>query len=249
LLRELPIAYIVAGYTRISGKAVSTTRYGTRTTPQFRFFPAGRDNKFPMYGVRTETEGLMFQLDPLAVVQWLADSGLITHPDVHTPEDARRWLFAATDPVIDIFNAPENPVTHAVLGLIHSMAHRTMKSLAARCGLNVDSLAEYLFPANCAFLIYANTRSDFTLGGIEHVYRYDLADALRELDAETRCVFDPPCRHSFGGACAACLHLSEVACTRFNTVLDRNLLFGSIPDIEETQNPGAGVRWRGYWSR
>ena len=56
-----------------------------------------------------------------------------------------------------------------------------MKSLATRCGLNVDSLAEFLFPVNMAFLVYANTRSEFTLGGLEHVFRYDLKDALNEL--------------------------------------------------------------------
>ncbi|MEW1906176.1 hypothetical protein [Streptomyces sp. NPDC086147] len=256
LLRELPIAYIVAGYTRISSNAVATTRRGTQTTQRFRFFPAGRDSKFPMYGVRTETEGLLFELDKLAVVQWLADSGVVENPGLSTQEDAQRWIFQFGDPVLDVFNAPENPISKAILGLVHSMAHRMMKALATRCGLNVDSLGEYLFPANCAFLVYANTRSNFTLGGLEHVYRYDLVDALSELDAETRCVFDPPCRRDFGGACAACLHLSEVACARFNTVLNRNLLFGTLPPL--VSDPAAGMSqpgvesgrgWRGYWSR
>jgi hypothetical protein len=148
--------------------------------------------------------------------------------------------------VTDIFGPPDNRVTRAVLGLVHSVSHRVMKSLAARCGLNVDSLAEFLFPVNMAFLVYANTRSEFTLGGLEHVFRYDLQDAISELDAETRCVFDPPCRHSFGGACAACLYVSEIACTRFNTVLDRNMLFGSIPALGD--EPRQMVTWRAYWN-
>jgi len=136
-----------------------------------------------------------------------------------------------------------------VLGLVHSMAHRFMKALATRCGLNADSLAEYLFPSAAAFLIYANTRSEFVLGGIEHVFRFDLADALSELDADPRCVFDPPCRRSFGGACAACLHASEVACERFNTVLDRNLLFGTLPPVNGAPAPTPGeVTWRGFWT-
>jgi hypothetical protein len=202
-----------------------------------------------MYGVRTETEGLLFSLDQLRVVQWLAESGVVDDPGVTTVEDAQRWLFTVSGPVTDIFNAPENRITKAILGLVHSMAHRTMKALATRCGLNVDSLAEYLFPSNCTFLIYANTRSEFILGGLEHVYRYDLADALTELDAESRCVFDPPCRHSFGGACAACLHVSEVACARFNTVLDRNLLFGSLPVTgDPAGQPSQEVTWRPYWN-
>ena len=49
-----------------------------------------------------------------------------------------------------------------------------MKSLAARCGLNIDSLAEHLFPLAGAFLVYANKRSQFTLGGLEYVFRRDL---------------------------------------------------------------------------
>ncbi len=64
LLRQLPVAYVVAGYTRVSAKAESVSRRGTAVNARFRFFPAGRDGKFRMYGVRTETEGLLFRLEP-----------------------------------------------------------------------------------------------------------------------------------------------------------------------------------------
>jgi hypothetical protein len=204
LLRQLPIAYIDAGYTRVSPKAVSSSPRGDVNT-KFRFFDAGRDRRFPMYGVRTETEGLLFTLDQLRVVRWLVDSDVIADPGIDTAEDAQRLLFRITEPVTDIFNAPDNRITRAVLGLTHSMAHRTMKALAARCGLNVDSLAEYLFPANCAFLIYANTRSEFILGGLEHVYRYDLADALTELDGRpAACSTRPAATPSAARARPAC---------------------------------------------
>ncbi len=229
LLRELPIAFIVAGFTRQSSTASRASRTGAATAVKFNFFPDQRGGKFPMYGLRSETEGLLFRIDQLTIVRWLVASGVVADPGATTAAEAQKWLLGVMDPVSDIFTAPANQISAAVLGLVHSMSHRMMKALAARSGLNVDSLAEYLFPSAGAFLIYANTRSQFTLGGIEHVFRYDLADALSELDAETRCMFDPPCRRSFGGACVACLHVSEVACQRFNTVLDRNLLFGSIP--------------------
>jgi hypothetical protein len=252
LLRQLPISFVVAGYTRSQSKATAVARNGQIHTARFRFFPAGKSSRFRMYGVRAETEGLLFRLDRVEVVRWLVDSGIVADPGVSTPEEAQAWLMTVTDPVTDIFNAPENRISAAVLGLTHSMAHRAMKALASRCGLNVDSLAEYLFPANAAFLLYANTHSEFVLGGVEHVFRYDLGDALRELDAESRCVFDPPCRHAFGGACAACLYVSEVACSRFNTVLDRNLLFGSVPLPTTGSAPGpdpAEVTWRAFWNR
>ncbi|MEU4607424.1 hypothetical protein AB0F43_30940 [Kribbella sp. NPDC023972] len=247
LLRQLPVAYIVAGYSRVAPKAETTNRRGATVNAKFRFFNGGRDGKFRMYGVRTETEGLLFRLDPLAVVRWLVDSGRVADPEVTTSTEAQQWLFKVTDPITDLFKPPDNKISEALLGLVHSFAHRAMKALAARCGLNVDSLAEFLFPSNCSFLIYANTRSEFILGGIEHVFRYDLADALTELDAESRCVFDPPCRHHFGGACAACLYVSEVACMRFNTVLNRNLLFGSVPPAAGAPTGDQEVTWRPFW--
>lgn len=250
LLRELPVAYIVAGFTRGADRAVTVNSQQQRVSTKFKFFPAIKSGRFPMYGIRTETEGLLVQLDPLRVVNWLVSSGVVTVPSgVTTPDDARRWLFMVTDPVTDLFNPPQNRISEAVLTLTHSVSHRMMKSLAARCGLNVDSLAEYLFPSNAAFLVYANTRSEFILGGLEHVYRYDLPDALNELTAETRCVFDPPCRHNGGGACAACLHMFEGACCRFNTALDRNRLFGSVPGAGPGSAAGGqGVTWQPYWT-
>ena len=248
LLRELPVAHIVAGYTRVSSHAVQRTRTGDRTT-WFKFFPDPKSGRYPMYGTRGETEGLLVRIDPVEVVRWLVDSGVVPDPEATTASTARRWLLGVCEPVVDAFNPPDHRITAAVLGLVHSMAHRFMKALAVRCGLNADSLAEYLFPSAAAFLIYANTRSEFVLGGIEHVFRFYLGDALSELDADPRCVFDPPCRRSFGGACAACLHASEVACERFNTVLDRNLLFGTLPPVNGASAPAPGeVTWRAFWT-
>ncbi|GHJ11268.1 hypothetical protein TPA0907_56350 [Micromonospora humidisoli] len=249
LLRELPVAYVVAGYTRLSPQALQRTRSGDRTT-WFNFFDPDKSGKHPMYGKRSDTEGLLVQIDPLQIVRWLVDSGVVLEAGVTDEGGARRWLLGACEPVVDAFNAPGHRITAAVLGLVHSMSHRFMKALAVRCGLHADSLAEYLFPSAGAFLIYANTRSEFTLGGIEHVFRFDLADALEELDSDPRCVFDPPCRRSFGGACAACLHTSEVACERFNTVLDRNMLFGTLPaPAGWTPAASDGVTWRGFWTQ
>jgi hypothetical protein len=256
LLQQLPIAYVVAGYTRNASKAVPVKANGQVPATRFRYFAGTKSGKMSMYGVRTETEGLLFRLDPVKVVRWLVGSGLVDDPGVDDPIKAQRWLFQVTDPVVDIFNTPDNQISRAILGLTHSFAHRAMKALAARCGLNVNSLAEFLFPSNVSFLLYANTRSQFVLGGLEHVFRYDLPDALTELAAESRCMFDPPCRTSFGGSCAACLHASEVACQRFNTVLDRNLLFGTLPPLAGAPEPsdtplgvnGKSVSWQPYWT-
>ena len=117
--------------------------------------------------------------------------------------DAQRWLMRVSVPVADLFNPTGHRITDAVLGLVHSASSRAMKALGVASGLHADSLAEYIFPANAAFLIYANSRSEFVLGGLEHVFRYGLDEVLTDLDAERRCVFDPLCRQC-GGWCRVC---------------------------------------------
>ena len=64
-------------------------------------------------------------------------------------------------------------VRHSLLAT-HSWFQQTLNGRPVLGGFvvrHVDSLAEYLFPSNGAFLIYANTRSEFILGGLEHVFR------------------------------------------------------------------------------
>jgi hypothetical protein len=123
-----------------------------------------------------------------------------------------------------------------------------MKSLSTRRGLNIDSLAEHLFPLTGSFLVYANKRSQFTFGGLEYVFRRDLADALTELTAETRCLFDPVCRDR-ETACTACLFVSEISCARFNSALSRRVLFGGPASLVPTAAGTFGGRaWTGFWT-
>ena len=246
LLRKLPIASVVAGYTRMGARAMVETKRGPQPVG-FRFFPTLKETRIPMYGIRTETEGLLFRLDPLLIVQWLARNGLIVDPRLTTANEAQQWMLQTLEPVTDIFEPPADPVTRAVLTLVHSASHRMMKSLAARCGLNIDSLAEHLFPLTGSFLIYANKRSQFTLGGLEYVFRRDLGDALTELTAETRCLFDPVCRDR-ETACTACLFLSEISCARFNSALSRKVLFGGQESLVSAAAGTFGGRaWTGFW--
>jgi hypothetical protein len=250
LLRKLPLAFLVPGFTRLGSTADGQTR--------FNYFPDTRKSRYEIYGQKVSTEGLLFRFDPDRVVRWLVTSGVVDDPGLL---DAQRWLMRVSVPVADLFNPTGHRITDAVLGLVHSASHRAMKALGVASGLHTDSLAEYIFPANAAFLIYANSRSEFVLGGLEHVFRYALDEVLTDLDAERRCVFDPLCRHAPGGAaCAACLHVSEVACSRFNTVLDRNLLWGTVPLAHGAgtptadsapDGPGALVEplWQPFWPR
>lgn len=227
LLREFPIAHVVAGYTR------EDSNPGKLDGLQFMFFQ-GEGGVRPMYGQRVKTEALLFRLDPARVMRWLHRSGVIGEPGDEKPS---AWLFSRVEPVTSIFEAPEDRITASVLGLTHSFAHRMIRALAGRSGLKAESLAEHILPFNTAFLIYPGARSEFVLGGLEHVFRNFLHECLEAMAEDPRCVFDPPCRQR-GGACAVCMFVGEVTCERFNSALSRHYLFGGRV---------AGVDWRGFW--
>lgn len=227
LLREFPMAQVVAGYTRESKEP--------ELGVEFNFFK-GSGSSFYMYGQRTETEALFFRLDPARVLRWLVDSGVVDDPG---NVEAQSWIFSNTRPVGSIFEPPEHRITAAILGLVHSVAHRTLKAVAVRSGLKPESLSEYLFPHNLAFLVYADTSGEFVLGGLEHVFKNYLAESLNHMDEERRCVFDPPCKND-KGSCAVCMHLSENSCARFNSALSRHYLFGG---------EHGGVTWKAFWNR
>ena len=113
-----------------------------------------------------------------------------------------------------------------LLTLIHSYAHRTLRQLAKHSGIERNGLGEYLLPHHLSFVLFANSRSDFVLGGLQAVFEQSLHRLLDDvIGAEHRCPLDPGCRAG-GGACMACLHLGEPSCRWFNRYLDRSALFG-----------------------
>lgn len=227
LLREFPIAHVVAGYTREDSNPRNLDGL------EFSFF-RGEGGPRPMYGQRVKTEALLFRLDPTQVVRWLHRSGVIGEPG---DDSSAAWLFSHLEPVTSIFEEPPDRLTASVLGLVHSFSHRAIRALAVRSGLAAESLAEHILLFNTAFLVYPGARSDFVLGGLEHVFRNFLHECLETMVDDPRCVFDPPCRQR-GGACAVCMFVGEVTCERFNTALARHYLFGGRRE---------GVDWRGYW--
>jgi hypothetical protein len=215
LLDDFPVLNAVYGY----------TRGGDSPDSILRAFPSG-GGAIRIHGQLAHTEGLLFRLDPMHVGRWLHAQGLLpTEPDnptavrlavvreSHTPRPGEE-LDAAT------FGSE-------VLTLVHSYAHRVLRRISAFSGIDRDSLSEYLIPLHLAFIIYASTRGDFVLGGLQALFEHDLDKALDDIvDGEHRCPLDPGCA-KHGGACVACLHVGEPSCRFFNGFLDRDVLFGS----------------------
>jgi hypothetical protein len=213
-LPNFPVATVSYGYTRDEREP------GASQLVPFRW-----KGKLRVYGSIAKTEALLFKLDPLKVWNWLAAGGLVKG-EATTSRDARLSLLdvARTYPATE-----EHPddVSREVMTLVHSYAHRTIRRLAASAGIERDSLAEYLIPGHLAYIVYAASRGDFVLGGLQAVFETRLHEVLDDIvNGESRCPLDPGCR-SGGGACMACLHLGEMSCRRFNRDLDRRVLFGA----------------------
>ena len=216
LLERFPVLTGFYGYSR-------GDRRGPRP-PRLNWFR--ERSKLRLYSLRSETEGLLFTLDPVAVAAWLQARGHLLGT-LTDPREARLAILRHA-----VVPAPGDELVTATLGsdlltLVHTYSHRVLRSISAFCGIERDALAEYLIPLHLSFVIYANAKGDFVLGGLQALFENDLDRALREIvHGERRCALDPGCA-SAGKACVACLHVGEPSCRHYNRFLTRDVLFGS----------------------
>lgn len=212
-LANFPVATLAFGYTR-----------GDMNPGAARLVPFRERGHFRAYGSLSRTEALLFRLDPLAVYRYLVGAGH-NLPAVESARAARLALLEQMDipwPTQEQYQ----DLGGGILTLLHSYAHRTIRRLAAFSGIERDGLAEYLVPHHLGFIVYAASRGDFVLGGLQALFETSLHRFLADfVTGESRCPLDPGCR-SGGGACMACLHLGEPSCRWFNRFLDRAALFG-----------------------
>ncbi len=218
LVDRFPVMTVTYGFTRGVGEADEVTLRPFR----------GRTTAYRFHGQLAETEALFVRLDPGRVRTWMEarghDLGLAEQADdlairVALLEHAKIPEIGA--PRVNVRSPGEDLVS-----LVHSYAHRFIRQTSVLAGIDRDALSEYLVPSHLGFFIFSAGRGGFVLGGLQAVIEQDLhtlVDAV--VRSEPRCPLDPGCT-SGGGACAACLHLGEPSCRRFNLDLDRSTLFG-----------------------
>lgn len=216
LLDRFPVLTAAIGFTRGDASPGNAT---------LRWFK-GDDGSIRLHALKAETEALLFRLNPLRVAGWLADRGHLSALPFDPLEARLAVLRTCTIP-----RAGEDPSLSTpgadLLRLVHSMSHRVIRKISAFSGLERDSLSEYLIPLHLCFIVFANTRGDFVLGGLQALFENDLDKALNEVvRSEHRCGLDPGCEHN-GAACAVCLHVGEPSCRFYNQFLSRTTLFGA----------------------
>lgn len=167
------------------------------------------------YSYPFETEGIIFDLDKVKVVNWLIDNRFIHIEHVQTSEEALEVLF----------KIKENTVEYEELKtLLHTFSHVLIRRSSLYTGLDSDSCSELLFVNTASFLIYST--SNINIGGFSFVFENSIFDWFRDVKLEVKdCVFDPTCIHETG-SCFSCLFLPEYVCSEFNQALDRDVLIG-----------------------
>jgi len=253
IVQSLSILLAGIGYTRYYASPRDTDEDGaTSATLQPYTLQEG---KIPIYVARNTTEALMYELDPWRLAAFLSVNKGSAIPEKAISSDVHlaAWLLSQNRRLIQAgeshlllraFEGEEgltvDETSALVFGVLHTISH-VLKATAHRyVGIDADSLAEYLFPAHTAGLLYASTHVEFTLGGIDSVFRSNLKQWLGSArDYAANCSFDPVCSQS-GGACLACLY-PKFGCGYFNRTVSRSFLFGG-------KVPGYSAELEGFWS-
>jgi hypothetical protein len=257
IVQALPILLAGFGYTRyFSGPQDKDTSAASNTgAVVLRAYPAV-EGKIPVYVARNTTEALLYELDPWRLAAFLEiNSGVSpTDTDTNSESSLRAWLLARGTRLVMMGESHfvlKSYETEAGLtvdessallfGVLHTFSH-VLKATAHRyVGIDADSQAEYLFPAQAAGLLYVSSHVEFTLGGMDSVFRSNLTQWLASArDYAGQCSFDPVCRQS-GGACLACLY-PKFGCGYFNRTVSRSFLIGG-------EIVGRATPVIGFWDR
>ncbi len=248
LIRGLPICEFSFGFTRVSSGPVYHREINNRSVAmpvRMNAFPEMANSKRPIYITQQKNEALYFKLDESLVRRWLLANHADSVPPLGDKSIGAAYLETYQDfgPFLEEFKEREGrggagrSLCAYVYLLLHSLAHQVMHALADVSGLDRDGLGEYLFPADLSFVIYRKGMTP-DLGNISAMWRNHEMDFLRRLldPRLLRCGSGSLC-DTRGGACPACIMVSEVTCNAANQLLSRAALRGGpVPNWEPREN-------------
>ena len=199
-----------------------------------------------IYATKLNTEGVLFEFDRVRILQWLIKNNYISNDDLPNFEDesaTKLWFVNNIHPeLIKPFSKIDlqNAATFYVYNLIHTLSHLLIRSAAGMCGLDKNSISEYILPSVPAVLVYCQNSQGFNLGALFNLFEayFDKWMNTAYSNAQ-KCIFDPICIERYK-ACTGCLFLNEISCQHFNHDLDRSLVIGAV-------DRGTGVRHYGFW--
>lgn len=199
-----------------------------------------------IYATKLNTEGVLFEFDRAKILRWLIKNEYISIdelPDLGDESSVKLWFVNNIRPeVIKPFSRiePQNAATYYVYNLIHTLSHLLIRSAAGMCGLDKNSISEYILPSVPAVLVYCQNSQGFSLGALFNIFEAYFDKWMNAAySSAQKCIFDPICIERYK-ACTGCLFLNEVSCQHFNHDLDRSIVIGTV-------DRSSGTRHYGFW--
>lgn len=210
-------------------------------------FPNESAEKKNVYATKLMTEGVLFEINKAKILEWLLRNKVISESDMpvnmNNEQEVKAWFINKIKiESIQPFSilSEDDTITHYVYRLIHTISHVLIKAAAEVCGLDQNSLSEYIFSNVPAIFIYCQNSQGFNMGALFSIFEMYFDKWLdRALEIATECIFDPVCSEN-EGACTGCIYTNEVSCQHFNYDLDRTLLIGKY-DKKNSK------RFYGFW--
>lgn len=199
-----------------------------------------------IYATKLNTEGVLFEFDRVKILKWLDKNSYVSHdelPDFNDENAVKLWFVNNVRPeLIKPFSKidPAEAATYYIYNLIHTLSHLLIRSAASMCGLDKNSISEYILPSIPGVLVYCQNSQGFNLGALFNIFEAYFDKWLDSAyQGAQKCIFDPICASRYK-ACTGCLFLNEVSCQHFNHDLDRTLIIGSV-------DRATSVRHWGFW--
>ena len=245
LIREFDLCRFTHGYTRVG--ATPTLEKRNQDMPvRLRLFEPLRNGKRPIYVVTQANEALYVRLDPSAVYKWLRAIGVVDLPDWNESASTKLGgkILEVAQPFgryFSLLKEGDAATYRYVYTLLHTYGHVLMKNVAELSGLDLGSMAEYIFPLDLAFVVYRNGTT-MDLGALSSLWRNENNRFLsRLLEASShRCNSGRLC-DTAGGACPDCIMIPETSCIAQNQLLSRAVLKGGPPPREDATHKGKRI--------
>ena len=239
---DVEIVNCAYGYTR---RVTDPKNSKTRNLKLVAFDKTKDGNANLVYAAKLNTEGLLFEIDRVRIINWLYKNGVLREeelPDLEDDECIKKWFAEHVhgEQVNNFSGADDtDKITNMVFSLLHSISHAMIKVAGEISGLASNSLSEIIFMETQSIFIYAQSSQGLPLGAISGMFENEYARFLQMLfDESKNCIFDPVCE-TRESVCTACLLLPEISCSHFNSNLGRKYLYS----IDTHQD---GIK-HGFW--
>jgi hypothetical protein len=233
---DIEIINTAYGYTR-KYQAVDEMRTDRKEPLVLRAFGSNNMGVPAFYNIRTETEGIIIDIDKRAIYDYLKNTyKQFVFKDLND-EELSRWFLEKMyndSHLIKKFEEIElengnmtNIYTKCIYNILHTISHMFINTLSKYCGMDKSSLGEIIFLNACSIFIYCKSNEGAVLGALTQSFDKNLHKILKDVYRDNEvCAFDPLCMNTTNGSCCVCTYLDEIACEHFNKDLSRRYLYG-----------------------